>query len=98
MPKSKEDQEIVININDFALNRRHIKIILALSEAPDEKKTIHYLQMLFNKSYFPIYLDVKSLVEIDFIHTIKNPHTNKVLYFPSVNIVEAIKKALAGGN
>jgi predicted transcriptional regulator len=96
MSKSKEDQEARIIINDFTLNRRHIKVLLSLAEAPDDKKTIHYLSMVMNVSFYKIYHDIKTLTDIDFIKPIKLEHSNnKVLYFPDNKIIEAIKKTLA---
>lgn len=84
-----------ITINKFDLNKQHINILLALSEAPDDKKTIHYISLIRNTSFYIIYHDIKTLTEIDFIQPIKRPHSNKVLYFPNEKIVEAIKKTLA---
>jgi len=91
--KTERGENIRIIFNEASITQNQLKLLFSLSEAPDEKKTIYYLQATQNRSYFHIYNDIKKLVAIGLIHY-HIGNNNKISYSPDSEKLEMMKERL----
>lgn len=75
----------------FRLTEEQIEIIGYLAEAPDLKKTPHYVAGKMGGSYYSTYHKIRSLEAIGVLTLVKS-ETGKMSYIPKLNILEAIKR------
>lgn len=86
--EQETEQETKVTLE---LSNREIKLLKLLNEAPNELKTIYYLNSKTNRNYTNLYRDVKTLEMKGALVTHKSSLSGKVFYIPKVEVIEAIK-------
>jgi len=73
------------------LSNREIGLLKELDKAPNELKTIYYLNSIINRNYTNLYRDVKTLEMKGALVSHRSQITNKVFYIPKKEVMDAIK-------